>query len=727
MRLRLLILPLLVASLLLVASASAWATVPAPAALHQVRPGAALSERFLSRGRNGEPMLELMVEGDVPPGLLRARGMEVNTVAGRWMTVRCPVGLLQVLLETSGVRRVQVAERATPHLDRSAADAGATGVRTIGATGFSGLTGKGVVVGLVDTGVDLAHADFRTADGRTRFLSVWDQTATGTPPSGFTYGAESDSAQINAGLSGEQDTGGHGSHVLGIAAGDGRGTGNGLPAFTYVGVAPEADLIAVKTDFTDTRIVDGVSYIFQKAAALGKKAVVNLSVGSQQGPHDGTDPFDQMISALTGPGRIVVASAGNDAGKDLHGHFPLASLSDQTMTLSVPAYTPLAGSMNDYLLFTGWYPGADQLSLTITTPGGTVIGPVATGGQRTGVDTPDGYLNVYNGVSTPSNGDREIYVELYDNTESVTPASGTWQFRFSPAVVNGTGAIDMYTYGDHLGSGALARWVNGVMAAGVVATPGSADSVITVAAHSTRDGWDGLDGTHHSYNPLPVYGTIAYFSSPGPRRDGALKPDLSAPGHGVLSTKSSAFVVPTAYIATDGVHTVMSGTSMSAPHVTGAVALLLSEPYWSGAGPAAIRARLQATARTDSATGTTPNPSWGYGKLDVMRASADVVASVATRAPGASRFVLAANRPNPFNPSTTIRFELPERGRVSLRVYSMAGRLVRTLVDEPLEEGTHEARWDGRDAADHPTASGVYVYELTEGSRRLTHRMTLLK
>jgi subtilisin family serine protease len=470
-----------------------------------------------------------------------------------------------------------------------------------------------------------------------------------------------------------------------------------------------------------------VSYIFQKAAALGKRAVVNLSLGSQQGPHDGTDPFDLMIDALTGPGRIVVVSAGNDAGKGLHGHFPLVAATDETMTLSVPAYTPLAGAVNDYLLFTGWYPGADQLSLTITTPGGTVIGPVATGAQRTDVDTPDGYLNVYNGVSSPSNGDHEVYIELYDSTEAVAPAVGTWQFRFSPSVVMGSGAIDMYLYGDHLGSGAVARWVNGLWASGVVATPGSADSVITVAAHSTRDGWDGLDGTHHSYNPLPVYGTIAYFSSPGPRRDGALKPDLSAPGHGVMSTKSAAFSVSSAYTATDGVHTVMSGTSMSAPHVTGAVALLLSEPYWSGASPAVIRARLTATARTDSATGATPNASWGYGKLDVMRASADVVASVAGGAPGASRFSLASNRPNPFNPSTTIRFELPERGRVSLRVYSAAGRLVRTLVDEPLEGGVHEARWDGRDASGRSAASGIYLYELREGALRLTRRMTLLK
>src|SRR5215208_2598881 len=105
---------LLTAMLLLLLSSIGFADVSVPAALRHIVPGRDLSERFLTRGEHGEPILELLVEGTVPPGILRARGMEVNTVAGRWMTVRCPVGLLEALLRTDGVVRVQASERVPP-------------------------------------------------------------------------------------------------------------------------------------------------------------------------------------------------------------------------------------------------------------------------------------------------------------------------------------------------------------------------------------------------------------------------------------------------------------------------------------------------------------------------------------------------------------------------------------------------------------------------------------
>jgi subtilisin family serine protease len=114
------------------------------------------------------------------------------------------------------------------------------------------------------------------------------------------------------------DGDGHGTHVLGIAGGDGSATGGTVPAYTYVGMAPRADLVMVKTDYTDTGILDGVAYVMNRATALGKHAVVNLSLGSQYGPKDGTSPFEAGIAALTGPGRIVVASAGNDGGYPVH-------------------------------------------------------------------------------------------------------------------------------------------------------------------------------------------------------------------------------------------------------------------------------------------------------------------------------------------------------------------------------------------------------------------------
>lgn len=800
-------------------------------ALSNVRPGAAMHERFLSRRGDGVVMVDLLIQGDLAPGLLRARGIEVNTVAGGWITARCPLGLLNALLEIPGIDRVEVSERCQPLLDLSAVNAGLGGVRTVGTTDITGETGQGVIVGLVDSGVDLGHPDLKNADGTTRVVSLWDQSATsGVPPAGFTYGAEYDSAAINDGLSPEVDTDGHGTHVITTAAGNGRATGNGQPANVYVGVAPKADVVAVKTTYATTAIVDGVNYIFRKATALGKKAVVNLSLGTQDGPHDGTYGFDTMISALTGPGKIVVASAGNKQNDDNHAQLDLDGTTPAGMTLTVPTYSKNPGADNDYLVFTGWYPGPDQISVTLTSPNGATIGPVMPATTQS-LNSSDGFINVYNATTSPSNGDNEIYIEIFDQFSAKVPEPGTWTFTFTPVALTSTGVVDMYLYGNSLGSaGALARWVQGLAPFGAIGSPGSADSVITVAAHTTKECWTSVNGTAYCWNPTPTLGAIAGFSSRGPLRNGKQKPDLSAPGNGVAAGKSASATFQVELVMPDGVHAILSGTSMSAPHVAGAVALLLAQPAWANGSSAAIRNRLRSTARTDAFTGATPNATWGSGKLNVAAAVAPLVTlqfthppmgffmppgksdsvtvvlagmtadsvtvdlslnggvnytvplgtlygvapgqprtlsffvdpawgtiqakvrgtarNAATTASGTSdslfviqapvgvemlgaaaapRLALDRNRPNPFNPTTSIGFELPKTGRATIRVYSVHGALIRTLVDGALPAGQYRATWDGRDEQGRAVGSGLYLAELRAAGQRLTRKMSLLK
>ncbi|HEY3156470.1 MAG TPA: S8 family serine peptidase [Candidatus Eisenbacteria bacterium] len=801
-------------------------------ALKNIRVGEAISERFLSRDSRGGVIVDLIIEGDVPVELLRGKGIEVNTRIGRLMTARCPLPLLPELLDLPGIERVQVSERCKPNLNLSASDVGVTAVRTVPPPSFSGQTGSGVLVGDVDTGIDYAHGDFKKADGTTRLVSIWDQTGTGAPPpAGFSYGAEWLPAAINAAASAEVDVEGHGSHVMGIAAGDGSGTGNGQPAFTYVGMAPEADLCMVKTTFATTDIVDGVHYIFQKAASLGKQAVVNLSLGTQYGPHDGTHSMDLLLNGLTGPGKIIVASAGNAGEDNLHGQVTVAPATPQSMTMVVPSYTRKAGTGNDFLLFSGWYEGGNQISLTITTPGGTILGPIETGSFAQNQNTADGYLNIFNGTTSPSNGDNEIYIELFDGFASKPPRSGTWTFTFTPVSLTASGRVDMYIYGNDLGDASqLAMWNQGLVVGGVVGSPGDADSIITAAAHTTKACWQAVDAVTYCWNPQPTLGAIAPFSSQGPRRDGVAKPDLSAPGFGVTSTLSSNYVAQTALIATDGVHLNFAGTSMSAPHITGGTALLLAQGAWANSAPSRIRQRLQSTARSDAFTGAVPNLTWGYGKLDIAAAlaapitllvphpgkgnlyavgkydsvnvavtgfTADSVSlslsldggggyptalgTLLNVAPGPprhltflvdnsmstnqakvravayqggttltafsdslfviaipsavqvettmlpARFALEANAPNPFNPVTTIHFALDRAGPAALRVFSIRGALVRTLVQKELPSGRYRAQWDGRDEQGRPVGSGVYIYRLTAGGRDLARKMSLLK
>src|SRR5690606_4411539 len=146
-------------------------------------------------------------------------------------------------------------------------------------------------------------------------LFAWDQSAESGQPPGqvggntLDYGRECRGAAISS--CPLTDVVGHGTHVAGTAAGTGAATGNGLPAYRYTGVAPAADLIIVKGgdgSFSTDRAVDGVAYIFARAAELGRPAVVVLSLTTQTGPHDGSTAFGQALDSLAGPGRIVVAA-----------------------------------------------------------------------------------------------------------------------------------------------------------------------------------------------------------------------------------------------------------------------------------------------------------------------------------------------------------------------------------------------------------------------------------
>src|SRR5262249_49853582 len=143
-------------------------------------------------------------------------------------------------------------------------------------------SGQNVIVAIIDSGIDFCHQDFRNPDGTTRVKYAWDQSIDGTSafPAAGPYGTEYSAADFNAGMSTQcpntgtnylKDTDNHGTAMAGIAAGNGKGTGNNIPAYTYVGIAPEADIIAVKLRYntdgslSDQKIIDGVNYALAKA------------------------------------------------------------------------------------------------------------------------------------------------------------------------------------------------------------------------------------------------------------------------------------------------------------------------------------------------------------------------------------------------------------------------------------------------------------------------------
>lgn len=538
---------------------------------------------------------------------------------------RWNAGELRSALAYPSLRSIAPAVRCIPLLDSSLVETGSTATHEGSGNPpvYVGLTGRGVIVGIVDTGIDLEHDDFLDMEGKTRLLALWDQTvASADPPRFFSYGKEWTAAQIDAGLAASDDPEGHGTHVAGIAGGDGSATGNGQPPFRFVGMAPEATIVFVKTDFLTTSIADGVSYIFQKADSLGWPAVVNLSLGSHYGPHDGTDYFDLEMAALSGPGRSIVAAAGNENGDRVHAERRLPGPGSTSVTFSVPVYTPNSGAETDEVDIDCWYTGGATLSVRVVTPNGHSVGPAVKGGSSA-ADTPDGRVEIDNNMTGEWNGDENVHIRVYDRFAGTPPGPGTWTIElvyFAPLPV--PLEFDAWIYWWTMPQ--AVPFQIGAEESELIASPASGDSVIAVGAYVTKSKWTALDGSEYGYSGPAQHGSIAYFSSVGPRRDGVVKPDLCAPGRGVASAFSSASTDDPRFVTQDGKHVVYQGTSMAAPHVAGLAALV-----YENLGPLSVAAlldRLRLTARSDSHTGLNlPDSIWGYGKMDAMGATGYVV------------------------------------------------------------------------------------------------------
>ncbi len=587
-------------------------------ALSMLRDGVPI-EAAKARGASiaNQGTIDAFIVGPVSRHELEAAGAQVRTeVPGGIFTADIPLGAVEAVAALAGVRRIEGSAPIEFETDLSVPSTGANLLRGAGPA-FTGLNGQGVLIGAVDTGIDFDHQDFKDAGGLTRLVSLWDQTNPAGPgPAPFGYGTEWSSAQIDGGACTEVDVDldGHGTMVMGIAGGDGSGTGGAIPPFTYVGMAPQARLCLVKGGGGNSAVLDAVKYVFDRATALGLPAVCNLSLGSLSGPRDGTSAFETGLSALSGPGRIIVVSAGNYRGQSLHAErFAAGAGTNATMQIS--------GSFGGRAVFiNGYYEASESLSVQITTPQGTVLGPVPVGGTNAafpGTATTSGRVFLENGVSLTATGDKQIFIII--QVESGQNMNGTWTFRFIPAALGAAnGEVDLWRYFNSAGT--TANFVVGNQPLEEMVTePGNAPNVITVGAYSSKQFFVDCTGINQSLPGGSAAGTLAGFSSPGPTRDGRQKPDLSAPGTAIAAATSFDPVVtcgvgPSPKLADGMQHRVAQGTSLSAPHVTGAVALILQK-YGALTTPEFVTAFLQNRARVDEFTGPAWNKDWGSGKL----------------------------------------------------------------------------------------------------------------
>ena len=391
------------------------------------------------------PKVAVLVQFNGPLSVLESAGLTSAIVAGDVATGDIELGKVDALAALPEVVRIESSRPLLSELDVSVPEIRANAVHT----GSPALKGTGVIVGIIDSGIDFAHQCFRKADGTSRILSIWDQSLTPTgserSPAGYTYGVEYTKANIDAALATANPTSsvrhqdsdpGHGTHVAGIAAGDGSVAGNSKPAFTFVGVAPEADIIFVANsagtpDLGDSAAtLDAAKYIFEKAAALNKPVVINLSQGDNMGPHDGTSLLERGLdNLLGGPGRIFVKSAGNAGADNIHASGTVAAGGTEQVQFTVPAGDTSPETLDI------WYYGPDRFGITITTPGGHTTTPVNPGAAPSSINLPNGNrLLIVSRLNDPNNHDNRIYIQLSRGT-SPTIQQGNWFFGLQGTTV----------------------------------------------------------------------------------------------------------------------------------------------------------------------------------------------------------------------------------------------------------------------------------------------------
>lgn len=493
-----------------------------------------------------------------------------------------------------------------------------------------GVDGSGVVVVVLDRGIDYTHPDFRNADGTTRILGMLDMSGQSYCSANNPAPAEYTQAQINAALSGgptlaERDAVGHGTATAGTAAGNGRGMANAF----YAGIAPKADLLIVKLTSEGASPHDSqpaeaafvgcydqaLDWVKSKLDALNEPAVLIINSGTQFGPIDGTSAVSQKLDATVGAfhaGRIVVLPSGDEGSLPNHAGADFSNAADTAIGLS-RASTASA-------IMTGWYSGAAPATITIGFSDGASVGPVAPG---TSAQTGDGSILVYNyspgGAFYPWNGssDRSFWVSIVGHA-----TTGTFKIKATTAT---GGHVDVY--GDVAGANLTPiTSLTDHLVAGRLTDPASTRSAIVAGDYVIRTDWTDIDGVARSITGEGLVDELWLKSSPGPTRDGrSYGVDVAAPGQNLFTTVSTTsywatlrFNAPQGSPDAPIEYIRFGGTSGSAPIVVGAVALMLQANPRLDAS--AARRILRATARSDAYTGAVPNTAWGYGKLDVNAA-----------------------------------------------------------------------------------------------------------
>ena len=493
-----------------------------------------------------------------------------------------------------------------------------------------GYTGEGVIMAFIDEGLDFNHDDFKDANGNSRVIRYWDQGAGQGPttPGLYGYGQICDSASINDGTCPfSEENSAHGTTVTGIGAGDGSANGSNM------GMAPDTKIIFIESDFSlpnwTLTIADACDYIFKVADSLGKPAVVNLSLGSYLGSHDGNDPAAEMMEQLIDQkgGRLIVCAAGNSGG--IGNYHVRNDITTDTSFIWLKNNPNGAGGQNT-ILFDLWSDMTNanyQYSYGADRQDYSFVGSTTFRSATASIGTPV-FDTIYN-----QSGEKIASITTYTETvggalhiqgyfESVD--STAYNFRF---MTKGNGRYDLWstaTFGlsnivQNIPSNTVMPFIDNYVLPdanqSIVSSWNCSEKVISVGNVLNRLHHIDFNGNTYNAGGNPaVSGVLSGASSKGPSRLDVIKPDVSATGDVTLAAAPNWLLNNASYntlIDSGGYHARNGGTSMASPCVAGIGALLLEKCY--NLDYEDFKAALFANATTGSYMGSLPNNSYGYG------------------------------------------------------------------------------------------------------------------
>ena len=680
-----------------------------------------------AKTRSAKAIIALHENEEAPLTELAELGVNVDCVLNGYITANIPVDAFEMVANLTAVKEVTMARPVTLASDAARRLSKVDGVHR-GEFMSKAFNGEGVLLGIVDSGVDFNHINFKKEDGSTRIkiAGVYDRAYEAyniyyNPEQILTLGTDNADAS-------------HGTHVAGIA-------GGGYKANGYYGMAPAADLgiFGLENNLYDADIINGIFWIFNQADSENKPSVVNVSIGSTLGPHDGTSYFNQVVDGMCGEGRIVVAASGNSGDEKIYLNKKFTSSSTELATIveySGNSYTSMADAWsNDDTQFGIQFFIYNRMDGTEIYKSSTFMPDSASYSEYMWSNVDKDLKNYFSGT-IGAGGELSAYNNRYNMVALISGTTKNSNYRVGIRYIGKAGSeIHSWAYpspnqfvssgGGDYQEGSTNSSFNDMACGKNVISVGAYNSKLSFVGIGA-DGVAGAETYPFTYRNQTV-GDISYFTGYGVDYTGRVHPDIVAPGFSLVSSVNSydSNTVNANYSTLIDEVTIegefrryhwgdMMGTSMASPVVTGVVALMLqANPNLT---PTQVRDILQSTAAKDLYVNNSLSEQWGAGKVDAKAAVNKALKTTSIKditMPDEEVMIY----PNPSN-GRFIVYVGESIEPVNVNIYNLNGALVYKNNSMPID-GEIDVNVTGQ------VAKGIYVVKVENSNINYSSRLII--